>query len=47
LLTIPIRRPRGSGLALEELGGVEQLLSAAEPQHPGLLQQRVDGRVAA
>ena len=33
-------------LALEEHGGVEQLLAAAEPQHPGLMQQRVDGRVA-
>ena len=39
--------PPRQRLALEELGGVKQLLAAAEPQHPGLIQQSVDGSVAA
>ena len=47
LLTIPIRRPRWQRLALEEQGGVEQLLAAVEPQHSGLVQQRVDDCFAA
>jgi hypothetical protein len=35
------------GLALEELGGVEELLAAREPEDPGVLQERVDRVVAA
>jgi hypothetical protein len=34
-------------LALEELGGVEELLAAREPEDPGVLQERVDRVVAA
>ena len=42
-------RPGGrpAGVALEELGGVEELIAAREPEDPGVAQERVDHVFAA